>query len=420
MKRVKQQSGYIFKRAGKWILRYRVTINQGGELETVQKAKILAAVCPEYKTKASVRDLAKDFLATVNEYRTEPETVVTIGDFVKTVYLPFIKQQKRPSTEKGYRDAWEGHLKNRCGSTLLRDVRTCNVQKWLEAIAAEDKTEDKTPLSHRTLKHIKSLISGIFSHAKRQGFFDGVNPVQDTAIPPAPKPAETYAYSLEEITAMLMVLPEPAATVVATAAFTGARRGELRGMRWETYHDGAIYVDSSIWKSHVTEPKTNASKAPIPIISQLAAMLSNHRLRSGNPISGPIFPASNAKPFDPNNLLGRVILPVLNRCAKCSKPEGEHNAETDHKYERNRVLPEWHGWHAFRRGLATNLNHLGVPGKTIQAILRHANLATTENVYIKAVDADSVTAMQRLDGAISLLCSKRALFHSPSEKVYSA
>ena len=31
----------------------------------------------------------------------------------------------------------------------------------------------------------------------------------------------------------------------------------------------------------------------------------------------------------------------------------------EHKYERNKTLPQWHGWHAFRRGLATNLHRLG-------------------------------------------------------------
>jgi integrase len=34
----------------------------------------------------------------------------------------------------------------------------------------------------------------------------------------------------------------------------------------------------------------------------------------------------------------------------------------------------WYGWHAFRHGLATNLNRLGVPDKVIQQILRHANV----------------------------------------------
>jgi site-specific recombinase XerD len=54
---------------------------------------------------------------------------------------------------------------------------------------------------------------------------------------------------------------------------------------------------------------------------------------------------------------------------------------------------EWHGWHAFRRGLATNLNRLGIAGKTIQAILKHADLSTTMNSYVKSVSADTVAAM---------------------------
>jgi len=46
-----------------------------------------------------------------------------------------------------------------------------------------------------------------------------------------------------------------------------------------------------------------------------------------------------------------------------------------------------------------------VQDKTIQAILRHANLSTTMNVYVKAVDADSVAAMNALD---ALMCASRA------------
>jgi len=57
----------------------------------------------------------------------------------------------------------------------------------------------------------------------------------------------------------------------------------------------------------------------------------------------------------------------------------------------------WHGWHAFRRGLATNLYRLGVPDKTIQAILRHANLSTTMNAYVKSVPADATAAMKAFE-----------------------
>ncbi|MGA9886568.1 MAG: tyrosine-type recombinase/integrase [Candidatus Acidiferrales bacterium] len=56
----------------------------------------------------------------------------------------------------------------------------------------------------------------------------------------------------------------------------------------------------------------------------------------------------------------------------------------------------WHGWHSFRRGLATNLHALGVDDKTIQAILRHSNIGLTMNVYVKSVPASGVSAMDLL------------------------
>ncbi len=65
-----------------------------------------------------------------------------------------------------------------------------------------------------------------------------------------------------------------------------------------------------------------------------------------------------------------------------------------------RERPEWHGWHALRRGLATNLHDLGVPDKTIQAIFRHANVAVTQNLYIKTLDAQSIAAMRQLESLV--------------------
>jgi hypothetical protein len=44
------------------------------------------------------------------------------------------------------------------------------------------------------------------------------------------------------------------------------------------------------------------------------------------------------------------------------------------EYRNGNAGVSWHGWHAFRRGLATTLHRLRVPDKTIQAILRHSNV----------------------------------------------
>src|SRR6266851_2951765 len=61
----------------------------------------------------------------------------------------------------------------------------------------------------------------------------------------------------------------------------------------------------------------------------------------------------------------------------------------------------WKGWQAFRRGLATNLKELGVPDTTIQCILRHENVNTTQRFYIKTASAVAVDAMKKLEDKIS-------------------
>jgi integrase len=87
----------------------------------------------------------------------------------------------------------------------------------------------------------------------------------------------------------LTILPDPAATVVATAAFTGARKGELRGLMWENYDGSQIRVMKSVWRSHVEEPKRPKSKGAIPVVAQLKTLLERHRGACGNPSGGFVF-----------------------------------------------------------------------------------------------------------------------------------
>ena len=130
-----------------------------------------------------------------------------------------------------------------------------------------------------------SVLSAQFSSSpSSKAILLAKNPVRDTAVAPgAKKPQETYAYNLEEIRAILSVLPEPATTIFAVAAFTGLRRGEICGMRWEDYRDGEIHVTQSIWEGYVTHPKTFQSRGAVPVIKRLSQMLDAHRLRCGNP-----------------------------------------------------------------------------------------------------------------------------------------
>jgi len=73
------------------------------------------------------------------------------------------------------------------------------------------------------------------------------------------------------------------------------------------------------------------------------------------------------------------------------------------KHVLKRAGISWHGWHGFRRGLASNLNRLGVDDSVIQRILRHSTVATTQNHYIKTASPDAIAAMRQFSKA--LLCS---------------
>jgi integrase len=393
--RNRKQQGQIIRIGDRWYVRYWERRNICGTIERKRVTHSIGSVTTRGKRPpADIKTEAERHMATVNSGTVPAERIVTIGDFVERVYLPWTAEHKRPSTAKGYQDIWEDHLEPLCALVWLKDARTYHVQGWLNQIGAGK-------LSRNTLKHVKSVISGIFSLAKQQDYFQGENPARDSAVnPKAAEPQETYAYTLEEIQSILAILLEPAATAFAVAAFMGLRHGEIQGLLWENYHDGEMFVSRSIWNGRVSDPKTRKGRAPVPVIRQLADRLEIHRLRSGSPLAGPIFANAVGKPLALGSAVNRVILPALNCCEVCEKAESGHS-KADHPYKRNTRIPEWHGWHAARRGLGSNLYRLGVPEMVIQRILRHANVSTTATYYIKTAAGDVRNAMEKLEKYIT-------------------
>ena len=70
---------------------------------------------------------------------------------------------------------------------------------------------------------------------------------------------------------------------------------------------------------------------------------------------------------------------------------------------------EWHGWHALRRGFATNLHELGVPDKIIQVILWHSDVGMTQSCYIKTRNPQAVEEMKKLAREISHATNEEAV-----------
>jgi len=403
---MKKQVGYIYRRAGWWVLRYRDNLLEGGQIVRRQLAKQLAEIKPEHvrlkNPPKEVSDMAEDFLRPLNRGESNPQATQTIGQFADDLFFPMLDKQVRQSTLKGYRARWESQLRPRCGDVRLRDFTALSAQRVID-----DVNRQNPKMKRSSLAHLKNLLSLIFDEALRLDCADKArgNCVRLVKIPRAPEGDETHSYSLREVETMLAVLPEPAATVCAVAAFAGLRRAELRGVRWEDYNGEQIMVMRSVWEGFTNEPKTKRSKSPVPVIPRLRSILAAHRLACGNPKSGPMFANGRGKPANLNNFLNRDILPVLKRCGVCRKAKMSH-AGGSHEYVRDGSLPEWHGFHSFRRGLASTLYALGVDDVMVQQILRHQDVSLTRKHYIKTVPEQSVSAMAKLEAA---LCADRAL-----------
>lgn len=163
-------------------MRFYDSVVQGdGSIKRVQVARRVPPFCDQYHSKRAVIPLAEEFLLPLNNGTLTPESTMTLGQFVEESYLPHAVAQRPASTYRGYQAIWEGCLRPRCGDIRLREFRTCEGERLLADITR------KELLSRNTLKHIKSLLGGIFKHAKRIGTLNGTNPIQDVSIPQAGK-----------------------------------------------------------------------------------------------------------------------------------------------------------------------------------------------------------------------------------------
>ncbi len=167
--------------------------------------------------------------------------------------------------------------------------------------------------------------------------------------------------------------------MIGVAAFAGLREGEIRGQWWEDDEVDVLNIRRSVWRTHLNEEtkshEDEDEPGVVPIIEPLRGILDAIKPETA---SGWMFPNTIGGALDLDNLADRVIKPVL-------KANGL----------------KWKGWHAYRRGLATNLPELGVPDKVIQAILRHEDVKTTQRSYIKTLPRGVTEAMKRLEEKIA-------------------
>jgi integrase len=378
------QRGHITKHRGNWCLRYYEWVLRDGAKVRKKSFHRLAPVSKDYPNKRSVLLLAEKVLAPHNTGNVQAASSMTVAEFIENVFLAHAKKNLRPSTVKHYeKDIYLRHVKSRLGKIRLRDFRTVTGQRLIASIDA----------GRRTQVHAKVFLSSVFKHAKREGILDGESPMRDVSVPGRPVKKKAAVYTMTEIDLMLQAVGTEgiAGLVIGTAAFTGLRLSELRGLRWQDYDGEYLSVQRAVWRTQVTGTKTAESEGRVPVLPLLKTALDEQRAKTNGQPDEYIFQGGKTSlrndtkarlhpSLNLPNLVRRVILPAFAEYA-----------------EKEQISIEWRGWHAFRRGLATNLYSLGVAPKVIQAILRHSDIGTTLAYYVGVPDSESKEAMQRIE-----------------------
>ena len=167
IKPVRYQKGHLYEDHGAWFVRYRLEVREAGGSTKVQRVTERLGSVESIPTKTEAEALRLELMQRVNSGQNSPHPSMTLAEFVEEFYLPWVKSELRASTHKGYRDIWNLYICERGGTIRLRRFRTVDASHMLRSIAED------CDLTKTTLQHIKSVLSGIFTHAKNEGAFDG-------------------------------------------------------------------------------------------------------------------------------------------------------------------------------------------------------------------------------------------------------
>src|SRR5216684_6322383 len=347
------QSGHIRVNGRWWILKVREWVVKDGVKRRIDSYKKLREIRhnDSEQTPADVQALANLELAKVNIGQGQGQSADSVKSYLEGYLAAGVgsktRRKLRDVTIESYKRDYNV-ITDFIPDMQLRQVRNPDINRIFDALI-EDDSDTIHPQS--TYNKAKNFLSGAFRTAVGTGLLD-FNPVT-AAHSIDGRDANTHAYSLEEIHGLMSAVGHHTAQAAfMVLAFTGLRSEELKGLRWSDYdrREGLLNIKRTIVQGKLVEDtKTTSSKAPVPVIGIVKKYLDAHLARNSG--TGYIFhaPTDPERPINFGHLVWDDIIPTATKAGV-----------------------EWHGLHAFRRGLSTLLHHLEIPELTISHILRHS------------------------------------------------
>lgn len=186
--------------------------------------------------------------------------------------------------------------------------------------------------------------------------------------------------SPEQIRALIDAEPDQQyRTLYLTAIMTGARQGELLGLKWTDvdFDRRQVYIRRTFNHGRFFEPKKMGSARKIDMAPLLAKELASWKLASGGRGEDLVFSSGDGTPMLRPNMMWRHFMPAL----KAAGIEGIR-------------------FHDLRHTYASLLLTQGENVKYVQTQLGHSTPTITLNVYSHLLKESNQEAVYRLENTI--------------------
>lgn len=298
---------------------------------------------------------------------------LTTGEFLLDWLEKTLPGTVKDSTVRNYSDVLHHYVLPHVSRVPLVKLSPADVQNMLRAL-------EEQGLSVRTRRLARAVLRRALGLAVKWQMADR-NAAALVDCPRGGNDPLDDALDLGGTLAVLSAAKGDRLEAFAILALTlGLRRGELLGLRWQDvdFAAGEMRIDHTLaYKPGaglvLGEPKTKAGRRTIPLVPPCASALREHRRRQaaeqlacGSAWAGSdhVFATEIGTPIDPRNVL-----------------RWWHGLTVRAGVGRRRI-------HAARHTCATLLYNAGVPLEQVSAILGHASLSITSDIYAR-VQLDS-------------------------------
>jgi len=260
---------------------------------------------------------------------------------------------------------------------LLQDFKRHHLDDYLKwrknnVLSKYDNSFKKGSISNATLNRSIAVLSSFFNWCIVKDYFTGNNPCYRAKLKENNK--REVRLSIEQVNHLLEKAyhqDERLYNIIVIELYTGMRRGEILSLTW----DGVDFDRSLIFLS---KEKTKTNKArTIPIISPLKNFLLTLKNNSCD------------KQLVVQGMSRTVIQKEWNKL----REKVSFNTLPDGSKLR---------FHDLRHVVGQTLLDLGIDMKTVQDILGHSSIKTTEERYVMFARPDLNEKMERLSNVIKL------------------